>query len=116
MRVLAGVVALLLATVSLVGCATGCPTDVLKGTLVAADGELVVERDPAGVAIHVQWPFGVGVHDESGTLVLADVLGTVKAREGDVVGIAGSSTGDGSWVACGDISVTGTSTPKAPNE
>ena len=61
----------------------------LEGTLVAADGELVVERDPAGVAIHVQWPFGVGVHDEGGTLVLADVLGTVKAREGDVVGIAG---------------------------
>ena len=51
-----------------------------------------------------------------GTLVLADVLGTVKAREGDVVGIAGSSTGDGSWVACGDITVTGTSKPRAPNE
>ena len=48
--------------------------------------------------------------------MLADVLGTVKAREGDVVGIAGSSTGDGSWVACGDIAVTGTSKPKAPNE
>ena len=116
MRVLAGVVALLLATVSVMGCASACPTAQLEGTLVAADGELVVERDPAGVAIHVQWPFGVGVHDEGGTLVLADVLGTVKAREGDVVGIAGSSTGDGSWVACGEIAVTGTSKPKAPHE
>ena len=98
------------------GCASACATDVLKGTLVAADGELVVERDEAaGVAIHVTWPFGVGVHDEGGTLVLADVLGTVKAREGDIVGIGGSSTNDGSWVACGDITVTGTATPKAPN-
>ena len=116
MRVHAGVVALVLTTVSLMGCASACATDVLKGTLVAADGELVVERDPAGVAIHVQWPFGVGVHDEGGTLVLADVLGTVKAREGDIVGIAGSSTGDGSWVACGAITVTGTSKPKPPDE
>jgi hypothetical protein len=107
---------LLLASVSVTGCASGCPAALLQGTLVAADGELVVEQDPAGVAIHVQWPFGVGVHDEGGTLVLADVLGTVKAREGDVVGIAGSSTGDGSWVACGDITVTGTSKPKPPNE
>ena len=48
--------------------------------------------------------------------MLADVLGTVKAREGDIVAIGGSSTGDGSWVACGDITVTGTSKPKAPNE
>ena len=116
MRVIAGVVALLLATVSVIGCASGCPTTRLEGTLVAADGELVVERDPAGVAIHVQWPLGVGVRDEGGTLVLADVLGTVKARQGDVVGIAGSPTGDGSWVACGDIAVTGTSKPKPPNE
>ena len=75
----------------------------------------VVEGDAAGVAIHVTWPFGVGVRDEGGELVLTDILGTVKAREGDVVGIGGSSTGDGSWVACGDITVTGTATPKAPN-
>jgi hypothetical protein len=116
LRVIAGAAVLLLASASVMGCASGCPTALLEGTLVPADGELVVERDPAGVAIHVQWPFGLGVHDEGGTLVLADVLGTVKAREGDVVGIAGSSTGDGSWVACGDITVTGTSKPKPPNE
>ena len=116
MRVIALVAVLLLSSVTVMGCASGCPAALLEGTLVAADGELVVERDPAGVAIHVEWPFGVGVHDDGGTLVLADVMGTVKAREGDVVGIAGSSTGDGSWVACGDITVTGTSKPRAPNE
>ena len=114
---MAGFAALLLvAALAVTGCATGCSTARLRGTLVAADGELVVERDEAGVAIHVQWPFGLGVHDDGGTLVLADVLGTVKAREGDIVAIGGSSTGDGSWVACGDITVTGTSKPKAPNE
>ena len=58
----------------------------------------------------------MGVRDDGGELVLTDVLGTVKAREGDVVGIGGSSTDDGSWVACGDITVTGTANPKAPNE
>ncbi len=116
MRVIAGVAALLLASVSVVGCASGCPTALLQGTLAAADGELVVEGDAAGVATHVTWPFGVGVRDDGGELVLTDIFGTVKAREGDVVGIGGSSTGDGSWVACGDITVTGTSKPKAPNE
>jgi hypothetical protein len=115
-RVLAVAAALLLASVTIMGCASGCPAALLQGTLVAADGELVVEGDQAGVATHVRWPFGVGVHDEGGTLVLADVLGKVKAREGDVVGIGGSSTDDGTWIACGDITVTGTAKPKPPSE
>jgi hypothetical protein len=116
LRVIAGLAAFVLATISVMGCASGCPTALLEGTLVAADGELVVEQQQAGVAIHVQWPFGVGVHDEGGTLVLADALGTVKAREGDAVEIGGSSTGDGSWVACGDIAVTGSPLRQAPSE
>ena len=111
-----GVALLLMASVSVVGCASGCPAALLQGTLVAADGELVVEGDAAGVATHVTWPFGVGVRDDGGELVLTDILGTVKAREGDVVGIGGSSTSDGSWLACGDITVTGAATPKAPPE
>jgi hypothetical protein len=116
LRVLAAVAMALLVSLSVMGCTSGCPASLLEGTLVAADGELVVEQDPAGVAIHVQWPFGVGVHEDSGELVVADAFGTVKAREGDVVKIGGSSTGDGSWLACGDITPTGRSTPKAPNE
>ena len=115
-RVTVVVVLLLLATVSITGCASGCPTSVLEGTLVAADGDLVVERDLAGDAISVQWPFGVGVRDDGGQLVLSDVLGSVKAREGDVVKIGGSSTVDGTWVACGDVTVAGTSEPEAPAE
>ena len=111
-----GVALLLMASVSVVGCASGCPVALLQGTLVAADGELVVEGDAAGVATHVTWPFGVGVRDDGGELVLTDILGTVKAREGDVVGIGGSTTSDGSWLACGDITVTGAATPKAPPE
>ncbi len=116
MRVTAVIAMALLAGLSVMGCASGCPAARLEGTLVAADGELVVEQDPAGVAIHVQWPLGVGVHESGGELVVADAFGTVKAREGDVVEIGGSSTGDGSWVACGDITATGRSTPRAPNE
>lgn len=115
-RVTVVVVMLLLATVAVTGCASGCPTVVLEGTLVAADGDLVVERGLAGDAINVQWPFGVGVRDDGGHLVLGDVLGTVKAREGDVVKIGGSSTADGTWVACGDVTVAGTSTPRGPTE
>jgi hypothetical protein len=115
-RAIAGLAVVLLTSLSVTGCATGCPTALLEGTLAAADGELVVERDPAGVAIHVSWPFGVGVRDEGGELVLTDILGTVKAREGDIVAIGGSSPDDGSWAACGDVTVTGRSTPKAPRE
>ena len=115
-RVAIVVVAILVASLAITGCASACPLALLQGTLVAADGELVVEGDEAGVATHVTWPFGVGVRDEGGELELTDILGTVKAREGDVVGIGGSSTSDGSWLACGDITVTGAATPKAPPE
>jgi hypothetical protein len=111
-----GVGLILMTSVSVMGCASGCPAALLQGTLVAADGELIVEGDAAGVATHVTWPFGVGVRDDGGELVLTDLLGTVKAREGDVVGIGGSSTSDGSWLACGDITVTGAATAKAPPE
>ena len=111
----AAIVFSLLVSVSVTGCASGCPSGQLAGTLVAADGELVVEGDLAGVATHVEWPFGLGVHDDGGNLVLSDVLGGVKAREGDVVKIGGSSTTDGTWIACGDITVSGKATPKPPN-
>jgi hypothetical protein len=114
----ATLLALSLALSSIVGgCATACPAALLEGTLVAADGDLVVETDPAGVAVHVQWPFGVGVHQAGDELVVSDALGSVKAREGDRVAIGGSATRDGEWVACGDINVTGgPRSPEAPPE
>lgn len=118
LRRLGAALALSLASVlSVAGCATGCPTALLQGTLVAADGELVVEGEAAGVATHVRWPFGVGVRQDGDELVVSDAWGTIKAREGDVVGIGGSSTDDGDWVACGDITVLGgPGRPAAPAE
>jgi hypothetical protein len=115
LRAIVAVAISLLLSVSVTGCANSCPGSLLEGTLVAADGELVVERDLAGVAIHVEWPFGLGVRDDGGDLVLSDVFGSVKAREGDVVKIGGSSTTDGTWIACGDVTVSGRATPKPPN-
>ncbi len=115
MRAIVAVAISLLLSASVIGCASGCPSATLEGTLVAADGELVVERDLAGVAVHVEWPFGLGVRDDGGDLVLSDVFGSVKAREGDVVKIGGSSTTDGTWIACGDVTVSGRATPKPPN-
>src|SRR5262245_45685336 len=83
--------AMVLLIASISACASGCPTALLEGTLVAADGELVVEGNQAGVATHVQWPFGLGVRDDGGELVLSDAFGTVKAREGDTVRIGGGT-------------------------
>jgi hypothetical protein len=115
LRAIAAVAISLLLSMSVVGCASSCPSGFLEGTLVAADGELVVEGDLAGVATHVEWPFGLGVRDDNGELVLSDAFGGVKAREGDVVRIGGSATTDGTWIACGDVTVSGRATPKPPN-
>ena len=66
MRIVLVLVLSLLVSSVAAGCETACPAAMLEGTLVAADGELAVETDPAGVAMRVEWPFGLSVHDAGG--------------------------------------------------
>ena len=88
-----------------VGCG-GCPAAWLPGVLVAQGSELAIKEDTAGFIRSIRWPFGYGVHSDSDGLVLTDLLGNVKAREGDHVGLPGGETSsDGPWGVGGDIQV-----------
>ncbi|HYO42964.1 MAG TPA: hypothetical protein VES19_07155 [Candidatus Limnocylindrales bacterium] len=83
----------------------GCPTALLQGTLVEVDGTLGVESIPPGTISRVDWPFGYGVGEENGTLVLTRVFATV-AREGDQVSMGGGWFGDETeFSACGPVTL-----------
>jgi hypothetical protein len=83
----------------------GCPTALLQGTLVEVDATLGVESVPPGSVSTVDWPFGYGVGEEDGTLILTRLFTTV-AREGDQVSVGGgSSSNDAIWTACGSVSL-----------
>jgi hypothetical protein len=81
------------------GCA-GCASALLEGPLVADGGGLGVQTAPGRIE-HVRWEFGYGVRRDASGLVLTDLLGTVKAREGDWVRVGGGEVADGTWGACG---------------
>ncbi len=83
----------------------GCPTALLQGTLVEVNGGLGVESVPPSTITRVSWPFGYGVSEEDGTLVLTRLFGTV-AREGDQVSAGGGfSSDDSTFTACGQVSL-----------
>jgi len=91
-------------TVTAGGCATGCPAALLSGTLVVAGDELALLEDDSGTVRPIEWPTGFGVRSEDGRLVVTDLFGGVKAREGDHVQLPGGERGsDGPWGVCGDM-------------
>lgn len=84
------------------GC--GCPTALLGGVLVAQGSELAIDTD--GFVRQIRWPLGYGVRQSSDGLVVTDLLGTVKAREGDRVDLpGGEASSNGAWGVCGEIRV-----------
>lgn len=86
------------------GC--GCPTALLPGVLVAQGAELAIREDTGGFVRPVRWPFGYGTRKDADGLALTDLLGNVKAREGDRVGLPGGETSStGPWGVCGEIQV-----------
>jgi hypothetical protein len=86
-----------------VACA-GCAAALLPGVLVAQGSELAIKEDTAGFIRPIRWPFGYSVRPDSNGLVLTDLFGNVKAREGDHVGLPGGETSsDGPWGVCGEI-------------
>ena len=89
---------------TLAGC--GCPTALLAGELVR-DGETLAVDVGDGTPRHVRWPFGYGVRSDGAHLVVTDILGSIKAREGDTVRLGGGQVGDddGTFGVCGDYEV-----------
>jgi len=51
------------------------------------------------------WPFGYTAREEQGVIVLVDPHGTVVAREGDRVAMAGGLNVEGETEACGGVSI-----------
>ena len=86
------------------GCETGCSTALAEGTLVARGKDLVLQAT-TGETNAVAWPSGYGVREDSGSLVLVDRFGSVKAREGDRIGVAGGVGVDNVFHGCGDVAV-----------
>ena len=103
MKAVLAAAALALSIVSSVsGCEMGCPTGLAEGVLVADGTNLVLEA-PTGQRNTVVWPSGYSVRADGDTLVLVDRFGTIKAREGDKVGVGGGVGVDGLFRACGDV-------------
>lgn len=92
------------AVTTTVGCG-GCPTALLVGELAEESGTLVVVGADGGPSERIIWPFGYGVRKDGGELVLIDLSGAVKAREGDVVRLGGGETESGTFKVCGQLDV-----------
>ena len=88
------------------GCGTGCPAALLEGVLVRDDATLVVHADD-GVETPVQWPGGYSIGTDGVLLVVKDLFGSIKAREGDRVHLGGGMVGDPqtAFGVCGDFTV-----------
>ena len=103
MKAVLAAAALVLSIVSSVsGCEMGCPTALAEGVLVADGTNLVLEA-PSGQRNTVVWPSGYRVRADADKLVLADRFGSIKAREGDKIGVGGGVGADGLFRACGDV-------------
>jgi hypothetical protein len=106
LRVLA--LALLIVTLfgGLVGCDVSCPAALLEGVLIRHGETLVVEMAD-GTDTNVRWPFGYHVGGDGDRLVLMDLFGSVKAREGDVVHLGGGMVqpDEAAFGVCGPFTV-----------
>ena len=85
------------------GCAQSCPVALLTGVLVAESGELVVISDGSGQVERIIWPSGWTVREQGDTLVVTDLLGTVKARQNDLASLGGGELQSGTWTVCGTV-------------
>ena len=97
--------AVLLALAVPAGCDTGkaCPAALLAGDLVRQGDELVVVHSSgaSAPAERIVWPSGHRVESQDGRLVVVDLIGTVKAGEGDWIRLGGGENPTGTWVVCG---------------
>jgi hypothetical protein len=88
------------------GTAAPCPAALIEGTLVADERQGMALDGTDGVRRQILWPPGYTIQRDASGLVLYDAVGSIVAREGEVVTIGGGERGsDGPWLACGDITV-----------
>lgn len=85
------------------GCTYGCPAALATG-IVTRDGSDILLRVDTGHLMPVHWPDGIIVREEGQQLVLSDLFGNVRAREGDRIEMAGAFA-DESVHGCGAITV-----------
>jgi hypothetical protein len=78
------------------GITLGCPAALLAPVRVATAGdELVLINVESGQTVRVVWPAGFGAWRVDGRAVVANPLGGVIAREGDVLDDLGGGLGAG---------------------
>lgn len=92
-------------TASGCGVDVACPAALLTGTLVAQDHELVIQRDEPGQFERVDWPVGYSTREDSGSVVLIDASGSIKARPGQRIALGGGESSSGTWKVCGRFDV-----------
>lgn len=104
LRVAALALAILAVAGGLVGCDFSCPAALLEGALVRAGSTLVVQAEN-GATTAVQWPFGYSIKLKGDRLVVTDLFGAPKAREGDHVRLGGGMVGkpESAFGVCGDF-------------
>jgi hypothetical protein len=104
---------MLAATLALGGAGCmGCATALLEGTSVADSHGGLAVQGAGGTVTPVRWPGDARVTQDGDHLALANTLGLVFAREGDLVSMAGGVPGDGpGFAACGPIAVRASGPP-----
>lgn len=102
MKVLLIAATLAVSISSIAACQTACPTGLAEGVLVGHEKDLVL-RASSGETNTIIWPAGYSVRQASDGLVLTDRFGSVKAREGDKIGVGGGVGPDDLVHACGDV-------------
>lgn len=85
-----------------------CPAALLEGRLVAdpASGLAIQAVDaPDAPIVTVVWPFGYTARVDTVGYALVDERGATIAHAGDLVGIGGGEPEDGTWGACGGVTL-----------
>ncbi len=88
------------------GATLGCPAALLTGTLAREGDDLVVDTgDGLNPAVGVKWSLPYHVDEVGDVLVIRDLFGSVRAREGDHIQLGGGVTEGGLWGQCGLFAV-----------
>jgi MFS family permease len=91
---------------------TSCPAGRWEGRLSSSSSEGLVGIVPSASAERFEWPFGYVVRgyrptpEAAFTLVVTDLLGNEKVREGETVALGGGEIRTGLWQVCRAIEIT----------
>lgn len=97
-------IATLITGIGTAACET-CQTALAFGILAERDGTLGLRPEAGGEVSPITFPRGLSVQTRDGRLVVTDIFGNVKAREGDYVEMGGGGGADGVFHGCGSFTV-----------